>query len=72
MLLDILLQIKGADFGSLYSLFRENGAMLAGVGFVFAGLAVLKKGISNPDRVKDAMITYFVALVIWLVIWNLT
>lgn len=60
-----------ADVSALISLFKETGAMLIGVGFVCAGLAVLKKIISRPESVKDAIITYIVALVIYLLIWSL-
>ncbi len=60
-----------ADVSALISLFKETGAMLIGVGFVCAGLAVLKKIISRPESAKDAIITYIVALVIYLLIWSL-
>ena len=50
-----------ADVSALISLFKETGAMLIGVGFVCAGLAVLKKIISRPESAKDAIITYIVA-----------
>lgn len=36
---------------------------MIGVGFVCAGLAVLKKLISNHERTKEAIITYLVALI---------
>ena len=36
-----------------------------------AGLAVLKKLISNHERTKEAIITYITALVTWLIIWQL-
>lgn len=55
----------------LISLYREIGAMLIGVGFLCAGLAVLKKLISNHERTKEAIITYITALVTWLIIWQL-
>ena len=45
--------------------------MLAGVGFVCAGLAVIKKIITNHERMKEAIITYIVALVIFILIWSL-
>lgn len=60
-----------ADVSALISLFKETGAMLIGVGFVCAGLAVLKKIISRPENAKEAIITYIVALVIYLLIWSL-
>ena len=59
------------NVSGLISLYREIGAMLVGVGFLCAGLAVLKKLISNHERTKEAIITYIVALVTWLLIWQL-
>ena len=55
----------------LIALYREIGTTLIGVGFVCAGLAVLKKLISNHERTKEAIITYIVALITWLLIWQL-
>lgn len=59
------------NVSGLISLYREIGGMLVGVGFLCAGLAVLKKLISNHERTKEAIITYIVALVTWLLIWQL-
>lgn len=55
----------------MIALYREIGTTLIGVGFVCAGLAVLKKLISNHERTKEAIITYIVALITWLLIWQL-
>lgn len=70
MILLVLLQAS-TDVSGLISLYREVGAMLIGVGFICAGLAVLKKLITNHEKTKEAIITYIVALVIWLLIWQL-
>lgn len=45
--------------------------MIAGVGFVCAGLAVLKRAITNHEKLKESIITYIVALVIYILIWSL-
>ena len=66
----VLLQAS-TDVSGLISLFREVGAMLIGIGFICAGLAVLKKLITNHERTKEAIITYIIALVVWLLIWSL-
>lgn len=50
-------------FGSI-SLYCGTGAVLIGVGFLRAGLAVLKKLVSNYERTKEAIVTYITALVI--------
>lgn len=70
MILLVLLQAS-TDVSGLISLYREVGAMLIGVGFICAGLAVLKKLITNHEKTKEAIITYIVALVTWLLIWQL-
>lgn len=70
MLLIDLLQAS-TDVSGLISLFREVGSMLVGIGFICAGLAVLKKLITNHERTKEAIITYIIALVVWLLIWSL-
>lgn len=68
MTLNILLQ---ANISGLISLYREIGAILIGIGFLCAGLSVLKKLITNHERTKDAIITYIIALITWILIWQL-
>ena len=64
--------LLSADVSALIDLFKQCGEMLAGVGFVCAGLAVIKKKIiTNHERMKEAIITYIVALVIFILIWSL-
>jgi len=62
-----LVILASADVSGLIALYREIGTTLIGVGFVCAGLAVLK----NHERTKEAIITYLVALITWLLIWQL-
>ena len=62
--------LLSADVSALIDLFKQC-EMLAGVGFVCAGLAVIKKIITNHERMKEAIITYIVALVIFILIWSL-
>ena len=66
----IIILLADTNVSGLISLYREIGAMLIGVGFLCAGLAVLKKLISNHERTKEA-ITYITALVTLLIIWQL-
>ena len=66
-----LVILASADVSGLIALYREIGTTLIGVGFVCAGLAVLKKLSSNHERTKEAIITYLVALITWLLIWQL-
>lgn len=67
----IIILLADTNVSGLISLYREIGAMLIGVGFLCAGLAVLKKLINNHERTKEAIITYITALVTWLIIWQL-
>ena len=53
--------LLSADVSALIDLFKQCGEMLAGVGFVCAGLAVIKKIIYNHDKMKEAIITYTIA-----------
>lgn len=46
--------LLSADVSALIDLFKQCGEMLAGVGFVCAGLAVIKKIITNHERMKEA------------------
>ena len=69
MLTSILL--SATDVSGLIALYREIGAYLVGVGFVCAGLSVLKKLITKHERTKEAVITYVIALVVWLTVWQL-
>ena len=69
MLLIVLLQAS-TDVSGLIS-YREVGTMLVGIGFICAGLSVLKKLITNHEKTKEAIIIYVVALVVWLLIWSL-
>lgn len=71
MLLYIFAQIKGADLATLASLYKEPAMQLIGVGFVFAGLSVLKKALNRVDQVRSDLISYIVALVVYIIIWAL-
>ena len=69
MLISILL--SATDVSGLVALYREIGAYLVWVGFICARLAVLKRLITNHERTKEAVITYVIALVVWLAVWQL-
>jgi hypothetical protein len=66
-----ILQIQGGGVGDLIALFKSTGGMLVGVGFVCAGCAVVKKLINNHDSAKSAIISYIIALIVFLAIWEL-
>lgn len=59
------------DVNGLIDLYKEVAEPLIAVGFVCAGLGVMKKVISNHERSKEAIITYIIALVSYLLIWSL-
>ncbi len=45
--------------------------MFIAVGFACAGIAVIKKLVTNHERIKEAIITFLVALIIYYLIWEL-
>ena len=49
------------DISRLIALFKDTGAMFIAVGFACAGMAVVKKVVTNHERCKEAIITYVVA-----------
>lgn len=63
--------LLSGDVSGLIGLFKEAGSLIAGVGFVCAGLGVIKKAITNHEKLKEAIITYVVALVVFLLIWSM-
>lgn len=63
--------LLSGDVSGLIGLFKETGSLIIGVGFVCAGLAVVKKVITNHEKMKEAIITYIVALVIYILLWSL-
>lgn len=71
MILYIFLQAQGGDLSSLVSLFKENAGILAGVGFVFYGLSVIKKVVGNHEKMTESIITYIIALLVFLGLWQL-
>lgn len=60
-----------ADISGLIPLFKEAGSMLIAVGFACAGMAVVKKVITNHERTKEAIISFIVALLLYYLIWEL-
>lgn len=60
-----------ANISGLIGLFKETGQMFIAAGFACAGMAVIKKVVNHHERVKESIITYLVALVIFYLIWEL-
>lgn len=56
MLLIVLLQAS-TDVSGLISLYREVGTMLVGIGFICAGLSVLKKLITNHEKQRKLLLS---------------
>lgn len=66
-----VLEVTGGDVSALMGLFKDNASLLVGVGFLLAGLSVLKKIVTHQERTKEAILTYLVALVVFLCVWAL-
>lgn len=45
--------------------------MFIAVGFACAGIAVIKRVVTHHERLKESIITFLVALVIFYLIWEL-
>ncbi|MDR1368816.1 MAG: hypothetical protein LBJ72_01630 [Dysgonamonadaceae bacterium] len=69
--IQIQIQIQGGGVTDLIELFKSTGGLIAGIGFLCYGTAVVKKLINNHEQSKSAVITYIVALIIFLAIWEL-
>lgn len=63
--------LLAGDVSGLIGLFKETGSMIIGVGFICAGLGVIKRAITNPEKLKESIITYLVALIVYITIWSL-
>lgn len=63
--------LLSSDVSVLIGLFKEAGEMIIGVGLLCGALSVVKKVIANHERMKEAIITYLVALIVFILIWSL-
>ena len=63
--------ILQGDLSGLISAYKDVAAGLIGIGFIFAGVGVVKKIINHHDKMKEAIIGYVVALVVFILIWSL-
>ncbi len=45
--------------------------MFIAVGFACAGISVLKKVITQHERLKESIITFLVALIVFYLVWEL-
>lgn len=59
------------DMTELAGFYKTVAGYLIGTGFIFAGLGVIKKIMSNPDRAREGIIAYVVALIVYILIWSL-
>lgn len=59
------------EMTELVGLYKTVAGYLIGAGFVFAGLGVIRKIISSADRLRESIITYVVALIVYILIWSL-
>ncbi|MDY5812931.1 MAG: hypothetical protein SPJ97_00150 [Bacteroides sp.] len=59
------------DIYGLYSEFKPLCGVIAAIGFLLAGIGVVKTVLSNPDKAKRAITSYIVALVVFILLWSL-
>lgn len=59
------------DVFALVSLYKEPAYYMIGAAFIFAGAAVVKKLVRNYEGAKMALISYVVALIVFLILWSL-
>ena len=59
------------DVSGLIGLFKETGQMFIAIGFACAGISVLKKVITQHERLKESIITFLVALIVFYLVWEL-
>lgn len=61
----------GNDLSSLSGNFKEIGMTIAGIGLLCAGIAVVKKLAHNSENGKSTVISWLVALAVYIALWNM-
>lgn len=63
--------MKGSTLSGLFSAYRDLAGTIVALGFICYGLSIGKQLVMNHEGVKGKVITYIVALCIFLTIWAL-
>ena len=74
MMLDIIIlqsMTGGNAVSHLVASYKEVAAWLIGGGFTFYALSVVKKIVNNHEKMKESIITYIVALVVFILLWQM-
>lgn len=56
---------------ALLTSYKEVGAILIGFGLIFYGLYVIRKMVTSPQEGKSSLITFIIALIVFLLLWEL-
>ncbi|MDR0603568.1 MAG: hypothetical protein LBG80_04605 [Bacteroidales bacterium] len=65
-------QINGASsLNGLSASYTDIGMTIGAIGLICAALAVLRKLANNSDGAKKALISWFIALAVYIAVWNM-
>ncbi|MCQ2208707.1 MAG: hypothetical protein MJZ34_00275 [Paludibacteraceae bacterium] len=59
------------QWSSLFTSYKDIGEIIVGIGFCFYGLYVVRKLVTSPNEGRSSLITFFIALLVFLGIWAL-
>jgi hypothetical protein len=61
----------GNPMGELIRGFKDIAAPIVGIGFILAGIGVVKRLANHQDDAKKSMIAWIIALIVFIGIWSL-
>ncbi len=62
---------EGNSISSLIGSYKQAGAILIGIGLLFALAAVIKIIVTEPEKARRAITAYIIALIIYFALWAL-
>lgn len=64
-------ELKGVGGGASSGSLKSLGMSIAGLGLLFAGIAVIKKLAKNEPKSMESLVGWIVALAVYIGVWNL-